>query len=88
MSVWSNKQWKRIAASSIPWAMIAPHEAQALENHCGQSLERLAQRGGLEASEAIAVLEDRPWTQMDVDESTGKLAGMLAAWSAIAAKSP
>ena len=30
---------------AIPWAMIAPHEPQAISNH-SQSLERLAQRGG------------------------------------------
>ena len=80
MGDWSNKQWKRIAASSIPWAMIAPHEVQALKNHCKQSLERRAERGGLGADEAIAVLEDRQWAQMDVDESTAKLASMAAAW--------
>ena len=44
--------------SEIPWAMIAPHEAQAQSNH-GQSLERLAQRGGLAASEAIDIIEGR-----------------------------
>lgn len=46
--------------SEIPFAMIAPHEAQALSNH-GQTLERLAQRGGLAACEAIDILEHRPW---------------------------
>ena len=30
----------------IPWAMLVPHEAQARRNHGGQSLERLAERGG------------------------------------------
>lgn len=44
--------------AEIPWAMIAPHEDQAQRNH-GQSLERLAQRGGLGASEAINILEGR-----------------------------
>ncbi len=48
---------------SIPWWIIAPHEKQALRNHGGQTLERLAERGGLGPSEALAVLEDRefPW---------------------------
>lgn len=46
--------------SEIPWAMISPHERQAQINH-GQSLERLAQRGGLGASEAIAIIEGRRW---------------------------
>lgn len=42
----------------IPWELIAPHEAQALRNHGGQTLRRLAERGGLDAMEAVAVLED------------------------------
>ena len=32
---------------AIPWSMIRPHERQAERNH-SQSLERLAQRGGLD----------------------------------------
>lgn len=42
---------------SIPWSMIEPHERQAKSFH-DQSLERLAQRGGLAPSEALAVLDD------------------------------
>lgn len=42
----------------IPWEVIAPHEAQAYENH-GQSLERLASRGGLSYREMLAVLRDQ-----------------------------
>jgi hypothetical protein len=48
--------------ANIPMAVLAPHEKQALQNH-GQTLEKLASRGGLSASEALAVLEDRPWRQ-------------------------
>jgi hypothetical protein len=44
--------------AEIPFAMLVPHEAQARSNH-GQTLERLAQRGGLGASEAIDILEGR-----------------------------
>ncbi len=46
---------------SIPWAMIAEHEAQALKNHGGQSLKTLARRGGLSAMEAVDVLSDKRW---------------------------
>lgn len=53
----------------IPMGMIAPHEAQALDNHDGQDLVRLAERGGLDPTEALAVLEDRPWRLMDADEA-------------------
>ena len=46
--------------SEIPWAMIAPHEAQATRNH-GQTLNRLAERGGLCSSEALQILDGKPW---------------------------
>lgn len=46
--------------SEVPFAMLVPHEAQAQSNH-GQSLERLAQRGGLGVSEAIDILEGNRW---------------------------
>lgn len=45
---------------SIPWSWIAPHEPQALKNHCRQSLETLASRGGLSPVEIYAVLNDLP----------------------------
>jgi len=41
--------------SSIPWSSIAPYEAQAQVNH-GQSLEKLASRGGLAPLEALFVM--------------------------------
>ena len=43
---------------ALPWAMVAPHAATAMQNHGGQTLERLAQRGGLCPLEMVAVLED------------------------------
>lgn len=45
--------------NNIPWALIQPYEEQAKKNH-SQSLSRLAERGGLAPSEAVAVLENRP----------------------------
>ncbi len=45
---------------SVPWAIVAPHEEQARRNH-GQSLTRLAERGGLSPAELVAVLTDRSW---------------------------
>jgi hypothetical protein len=49
---------------AIPWSVIAPHELQAQRNH-DQSLQRLAERGGLSPCEAVAVLEGRAWHRMD-----------------------
>lgn len=46
--------------TEIPWKMISPHAARALKNH-GQSLSRLADRGGLSAKEALCIIEDRNW---------------------------
>lgn len=48
----------------VPWSAVAPHEAQARINHT-QSLERLAQRGGLTWGELLAVLCNRPWRSTD-----------------------
>lgn len=50
-----------IRLTKVPWSVIAPHEAQAQRNHGGQTLERLAERGGLCAKEALAVLLDLPF---------------------------
>jgi hypothetical protein len=46
--------------ASVPWALLAPHEARAQRNHY-QSLARLASRGGLSPDEMCDVLDDRGW---------------------------
>lgn len=48
---------------NVPWAFVAPHERQAQLNH-GQSLKRLAERGGLSWCELLFVIEDRDWNDM------------------------
>ena len=65
----------------IPWEMIRPHEAQAQNNH-SQSLNRLAERGGLGADEALAVLGDRRWRSMSVAQAHADLAQMVSEWKA------
>lgn len=62
---------------SIPWRVIAPHWKTAKRNH-GQTLERLAERGGLAASEAVAVIEDRAWHRMDRSEAIARLRVLVA----------
>lgn len=57
---------------SVPWVMVAPHAKQAEYNH-SQTLEGLAQRGGLSPDELIAVLEDRKWYRMPMLEANDKL---------------
>ena len=44
----------------IPLDIIKLHENQAIRNH-SQTLERLAERGGLGWIEALCVLEDREY---------------------------
>lgn len=71
--------------SEIPWGFIAPHEAQAQRNH-GQTLERLAQRGGLAAPEAIDIIEGRPWNSCKVCiENERYLINKVREWRAAAA---
>lgn len=63
----------------IPWAMIAPHEAQAQANH-SQSLKRLDERGGLSAAEALAVLQDRRYRDMPRSRANLELLALIAAF--------
>ena len=71
---------KRVSVEPIPWDVIAPHARQAKANH-GQTLERLRQRGGLSPCEAVAILEDRPWTRMDLTTAFERLAELISAAS-------
>lgn len=53
---------------SIDWNLIAPHEKQAMENHCGQTLEQLARLHGLSWYELLCVLLDKPFTEVEYDK--------------------
>lgn len=46
------------ARRSVPWVWVAPHAAQAKRNH-DQSIERLAERGGLGPNELHALVHGR-----------------------------
>jgi len=68
--------------SEMPFAMLVPHQAQALSNH-DQTLERLAQRGGLGVSEAIDILEGNRWgTSMVCIENERWLINKVRDWRA------
>lgn len=62
----------------VPWALVAPHEAQARRNHY-QPLERLAERGGLSWSEMLAVIEDRKWHAVPLEEAKAAILAAVAA---------
>lgn len=61
----------------IPWAAIEPHAAQAMANH-GQTLEKIADRGGLSPSEALAIIEDRRFSIMPRAEAETRLARLVS----------
>lgn len=58
---WFPVMGKRVAEwmMPIPWSVVAPHEEWAQRNH-SQSLERLAERGGLTPHELVCLIEDKP----------------------------
>lgn len=63
----------------VPWEFVAEHHEQCQKNH-DQTLERLAERGGLAPSEMVAVVEDRPWHAMSIDDQVNQLNTLLKAW--------
>lgn len=63
--------------TGIPWRVIAPHEAQAQRNH-GQSLQRLAERGGLCWSETWGVLTGVGWSRLPRNQEAQCKAEVLA----------
>jgi hypothetical protein len=47
----------------VPWDFVASHHVRCLLNH-GQTVERLAERGGLSPHEMLAVVTDRPYQEV------------------------
>jgi hypothetical protein len=66
------KKEKLTCPNSLDWDLVAPHERQAMKNHY-QTLERLAERGGLSPDELVAVLEDRRWSNIPLKEALDRL---------------
>lgn len=64
--------------TAVPWSLVAPHERQALLNH-DQTLARLADRGGLSPSELMAVLEDRDFRPLLLEDAAARLRELLGA---------
>ena len=46
--------------TEVPWGIMIGHERQAIQNH-SQTLERLAERGGLHPIEMACVLSNREY---------------------------
>jgi hypothetical protein len=62
----------------VPWSLLEPHEKYAMKNH-GQTLERLAERGGLAAVEALQILDAKPFgsVKLTVDYANRILAARV-----------
>jgi hypothetical protein len=56
----SSRQLLPTLPTSVPWSIVEPHESQAMKNH-GQTLKRLADRGGLGWTELSDVIEGKSW---------------------------
>ena len=72
------REGKRTPKSpALPWLMMTPHAQQARINH-HHSLETLAIRGGLDWSEVLAVLQDRPWARTPSKSAQATVQALLA----------
>ncbi len=77
----ASRRFPLLDGPSVPWSRIAPHERQAQANH-GQTIQRLAERGGLSCAEFWFVMNDKKWddAQMsNADKSGRALAEMIIA---------
>ena len=54
--------------AKIDWQLVADHGKQANKNHY-QTVQRLADRGGLSWCELHAVLHNREWRKMDENQA-------------------
>ncbi len=66
----------------FPWRLLAPHEDQAKQNHCGQDLATLARRGGLGPEELYAVLTDQRYSALDPTWPTERFVEILRTFAA------
>jgi hypothetical protein len=55
-----NRRFPILGGGSIPWRFIEPHGRQVKRNHY-QTLEQLAERGGLSHGEIYMVMTDQDW---------------------------
>lgn len=59
--------------TNIPREIIASRRERVLKDY-GISIEDAESRGGLSVCEAIAVIEDRPWSYVPVQDAYARLA--------------
>lgn len=49
---------------SVPWEVMVPHESRCQKNH-GQSIKRIAERGGFSSGEAYCIVNNLDWYEME-----------------------
>ena len=81
--LYSHRAREALAAApmTVPWSLLTGREERAQLNH-GQSLERLAERGGLDPSEMLAIIENRKWTLMPLGDAVERLKALVRAHEA------
>lgn len=74
---------------SVPWDFMAQYEDVAKSNHGGQSLKRLAERGGLSLMEMRASIGDEAWQDVTPvkEKNLAFITGAVDAWRLLAARS-
>jgi len=77
------KEWLRLECpKSVPWGFVEPHEQVVCDNH-RQTLQRLAQRGGLSVCELVCLVEHRRLEfRSDTAEDIKRLKELLRIWKA------
>lgn len=72
----TTREWMPLLGTPFAVRMDALDEKQAQRNHGGQTLSRLAERGGLGMSEASAIAERRQWRSQKADEAAKAIAAV------------
>jgi hypothetical protein len=49
----------------VPWEFVKPFDKRAQANHSGQTLARLAERGGLSPKELLSIIENKDYYLVD-----------------------
>lgn len=82
MPIQSRNEALRPRVRSVPWALFGGElcENRCQANHGGQTLDRIAERMGFSADEALAVICNQPWkaNQFGDEQACHRLLYMMA----------
>ncbi len=67
--------------TSVPWGLIDAHSLQCLHLH-DQTPTILAERGGLDPAEMLAVIHERRFEPMDLVQAFNELGQIIEEWKA------